>query len=75
MKISARNVLKGRVKGIERGPMNAEVTIEVAPDVDIVSAVTLEALERLDIEKDKEIWAAFNSADVMIGTPHGKKGD
>ena len=38
MKISARNILKGRVAKIVQGAVNCEVTLEVAPGVEVVSS-------------------------------------
>jgi molybdopterin-binding protein len=40
MKISARNVLSGKVISIVRGPVTTEVTLEIAPGVQIVSTIT-----------------------------------
>lgn len=37
MKISARNTLKGRVKQIDQGAVNTEVTIELPGGMEIVS--------------------------------------
>jgi molybdate transport system regulatory protein len=75
MKISARNVLKGQVVAISKGSFNAEVTVEVGPGTNVVSVITLEALERLEIVEGMEIYAAFDAAHVLLGTPHHKRGD
>ena len=40
MKISARNILKGKVIQIVQGAVNSEVTLEVVPGVEIVSIIT-----------------------------------
>ena len=40
MKISARNVLKGKVTKVVEGVVNCEVTLEIAPSVEIVSIIT-----------------------------------
>ncbi|MGZ3606012.1 MAG: TOBE domain-containing protein, partial [Thermodesulfobacteriota bacterium] len=40
MKISARNVLKGKVKSIKHGSVNSEVTIGLAGGAQIVSIIT-----------------------------------
>jgi len=39
MKVSARNVLKGRLSK-QKGAVNTEVTLEVAPGVEITSIIT-----------------------------------
>ncbi|MCS6815498.1 MAG: TOBE domain-containing protein, partial [Cyanobacteria bacterium] len=40
MEISARNALKGSVKALVVGAVNAEVTVEVAPGVEVVAVIT-----------------------------------
>ena len=40
MKMSARNVLKGTVKRVVTGSVNTEVTLEIAPGVEITSVIT-----------------------------------
>ncbi|MGF1568579.1 MAG: molybdopterin-binding protein [Nodosilinea sp.] len=66
MKISARNALKGTVKSIELGAVNAEIVIEVAPAVEITSIITKSSVERLGISVGSEAYALVKSSDVMI---------
>lgn len=66
MKISARNLLKGTVKSVNLGAVNAEVVISVAPEVDITSIITKASAENLGIEVGKEVYATIKSSDVMI---------
>ena len=40
MKISARNILKGRVIKIVQGAVNCEFILKVAPGVEVVSIIT-----------------------------------
>lgn len=40
MKLSARNVIKGKVTKIVKGAVNSEVTIEIAGGAQIVSIIT-----------------------------------
>jgi molybdopterin-binding protein len=40
MQISACNVLKGKVVKLVEGAVNCEVTLEIAPRVEIVSIIT-----------------------------------
>ena len=47
MKISARNTLPGTIRKIEPGAVNAEVTIELAPALTVVSVITLDAVKSL----------------------------
>ena len=67
MEISARNVLKGTVKDIEIGAVNAEVTVEIAPGIDITSIITKKSCERLGLAKGKTAYAIVKASNVMIG--------
>ncbi|NJK31111.1 MAG: TOBE domain-containing protein [Deltaproteobacteria bacterium] len=65
MKISARNAFKGTVKQIVIGAVNAEVTIEIAPGIEITSVITKSSAESLGIAEGKEAYAIIKSSDVM----------
>lgn len=73
MKISARNVFKGTVKAIKKGSVNAEVVVQIAPGVEIVSIITLESLKTLGLKKGGEAYAVVKASSVMIGVPHSER--
>ena len=66
MKISARNVLQGRVVRIEQGAVNCEVTLEIAPGVEIVSIITKSSVESLGLAVGGAACAVIKSSSVMI---------
>jgi len=66
MKISARNTLRGRVKQIIMGSVNAEVTLEIAPGVEITSIITKSSAEQLELTEGKEAYAVIKANNVMI---------
>jgi molybdopterin-binding protein len=66
MKISARNALKGTVKSVVTGSVNDEVTLEVAPGVEVTAIITKASVESLGIAVGKEVYAIVKSSDVMI---------
>ena len=70
MKISARNTLKGRVKRIEVGAVNSEVTIELAGGQEIVSIITKRSVESLGLAVGKEVYAVVKASSVMVGVDH-----
>jgi len=70
MKISARNVLKGKVLKIEKGAVNSEVVLELAGGVKIVSVVTNESVKQLGITLGKDAYAIVKASNVMIGVDH-----
>jgi len=66
MKISARNVLKGKIKEVKPGVVNAEVTVELPGGLQVVSVITKESAEKLGLAKGKEVYAVIKASNVMI---------
>jgi molybdopterin-binding protein len=66
MKLSNRNTLKGTIKKVEAGAVNAEIILEIAPGVEVVSIITKASAERLGLEVGKEAYALIKSTDVAI---------
>lgn len=66
MKISARNVLKGTVKKIVRGAVNAEVLIELPGGSELVSIITIASVDSLGLEEGKEVYAVVKASNVMV---------
>lgn len=68
MKISARNVFKGKIKKVTKGAVNAEVLIELAEGIEITSIITNSSVERLELEVGKDAYAVIKASNVMIAT-------
>jgi len=66
--ISARNVLKGKVKKITHGAINSEIIIELAGGIEIASVITKSSAERLELKKGKEVAAVIKATNVMVAT-------
>ncbi len=66
MKISARNMLKGKVKNIVKGPVSTEITVELPGGDMIVSVITKASAENLDLREGKEVYAVIKATNVMI---------
>jgi molybdopterin-binding protein len=66
MKISARNVLKGKVKKIVEGAVNSEVVLELAGGTEVVSVITKESVKSLGLAVGKEVFAVVKASNVMI---------
>ncbi|WP_320172346.1 TOBE domain-containing protein [Maridesulfovibrio sp.] len=66
MELSARNLIPGKVKEVTVGMVNAEVTIEVAPGVEVVSVITKSSVERMGIKVGDEIKAMIKATSVML---------
>jgi molybdopterin-binding protein len=67
MKLSARNALAGTVLKIEEGAVNAEVTLELAPNLTIVSIITLDSLKNLKLKVGGKAYAVIKASSVMVG--------
>ncbi|MEJ0034714.1 MAG: molybdopterin-binding protein [Gammaproteobacteria bacterium] len=66
MKLSARNALPGIVRSIELGAVNAEVTLELAPGLTVVSIITLDAVQNLNLKVGAKAYAVIKASSVMV---------
>ena len=66
MKISARNLLEGKIKEVRKGATTAHVEIELKGGETIISSITNEAVEELDLKKGTQAYAVVKASDVMI---------
>ena len=64
--ISARNILKGKVKKVVVGAVNSEITLELPGGIEIVSIITKSSAERLGLKEGKEAMAVIKASNVMI---------
>jgi molybdopterin-binding protein len=67
MRLSARNILKGKVKQVKPGVVNTEVVIELPGGPEIVSIITKESADRLGLAAGKEAYAIIKASNVVIG--------
>lgn len=66
MRLSARNSLPGVVRAIERGAVNAEVTIELAPQINVIAVITLDAIRELNLRVGDQAYAVIKASSVMV---------
>ncbi|MDR1295982.1 MAG: TOBE domain-containing protein [Deltaproteobacteria bacterium] len=67
LKTSARNQLKGKVKTVKRGAVNAEVVLDGPGGIEIVSIITNDSLDRLALKEGQEVLALIKASHVIIG--------
>jgi molybdopterin-binding protein len=67
MKISARNILKGKIVRVVRGAVNAEVIIELPGGTKLVSIITNSSVENLGLIEGKEAYAIIKASNVIVG--------
>ncbi len=68
MKISARNVLSGKVKSIKPGTVNDEVVVKLTGGEEIVAIITKASSKSLKLIKGRKVYAIIKASSVMIGT-------
>jgi molybdopterin-binding protein len=67
MKLSARNVVQGKVVAVTRGATTAHVKIELAPELTITSSITNESVDDLGLKVGDSVSVIIKSSDVIIG--------
>ena len=67
MKISARNILPGKVKTVKKGPVTSAITLEIKPGLEIVSSITSESAASLKLKRGQRAYAIIKASGVMIG--------
>lgn len=66
MKISARNVFKGKVADIKPGNVNTEVIIDIPGGLQIVSMISKDSAAHLALKKGKTAYAVIKASSVMV---------
>lgn len=67
MKLSARNQLKGTIKEIKNGAVNAIVKLDIGGGNIISATISMDAVKSLNLAVDKEAYAVIKSTSVMVG--------
>lgn len=66
MKLSARNMLKGKVIKVTPGAVNTEVILQLPGGAQVVSIITKSSAENLGLAVGKEAYAVIKASSVMI---------
>jgi molybdopterin-binding protein len=66
VQLSARNQLKGTVRGVKLGTVMAEVVIEVGGQT-LVAAITRVSAESLDLKPGDQVTAVIKATEVIVG--------
>jgi molybdopterin-binding protein len=67
MKLSARNVLSGKVVDVKRGATTSHVRIEIAGGAVITASITNEAVDELRLAVGDAASAIVKASDVIVG--------
>jgi molybdopterin-binding protein len=66
MKLSARNVLKGKVIAVTHGAVNSEVVLRLDSGAEVVSIITKESAEALGLAPGKDAYAVIKASNIMV---------
>ena len=66
MKISARNMLTGKVKSLVNGPVSTEVVVEIGPGIEIVSVITSHSAQDLGLKQGSSATVIIKASNVLL---------
>ena len=66
MKLSARNVLKGKIVGIARASTMTRVSLDIGGTI-VTAAITTLAVDDLKLEVNQEAYAVVDATNIMVG--------
>lgn len=66
MKISARNIVKGKLLKVTTGAVNTEVVLELPGGAQLVSMISKESATNLGLEPGKTAYAVIKASNVMV---------
>ncbi len=67
MKLSTRNIIKGKVVDVQEGMVAAKVKVDIGGGNAITSTVTVEAVKELGIKVGDEVSVLIKASSVMLG--------
>jgi len=66
MKISARNILRGKVVDVRKDSVAAQIQVDVGGGHVITATITSDSAERLTLANGKEVSVVIKASDVML---------
>jgi len=67
MRLSARNVLKGKIIDVVEGVTTAIIKMDLGHGNIISSSITVEAAKELKLKKGDDAYAIIKASEVIIG--------
>jgi molybdopterin-binding protein len=67
MKLSARNVIPGKVSAVSRGQTTAHVKIDIGGGNTITASITVEAVDDLQLKVGDKVSAIIKASEVIVG--------
>jgi molybdate transport system regulatory protein len=66
-KLSARNILAGKVAELHQGAVNSEVGIRLPGGTMLAASITKESVQALDLKRDDTVSAVVKASHVIVG--------
>jgi molybdopterin-binding protein len=67
MKLSTRNIIKGKVTEVTEGMVIGKVKVDIGGGNKLTSTITVEAIKELGIKVGDEISVLIKASSVMLG--------
>lgn len=69
IRLSARNCLRGTVKAVETGAVNADVTLSLPSGLEVTAIVTCDAVRELGLAPGMAATAVIKASNVILAVP------
>lgn len=66
-RLSARNILAGRVAELQDGAVNSEVGIRLPGGTTLIASITKASVKALELKKGDEVSAVVKASHVLVG--------
>jgi molybdopterin-binding protein len=66
MKLSARNLLKGKIVEVKKGATTAHVRLDIGGGTIVTASITNESADELKLQNGKQAYAVIKASNVMI---------
>jgi len=66
-RISARNVITGKVVDVKKGAVAAQVRVDIGGGNIITSSITVDSVENLALRPGSEVAVIIKASSVMLG--------
>ena len=67
MKLSARNMLKGKISDVKEGQITASVKVDIGSRQRVTAVISPEAFNDLKLKVGDEVSAIIKATEVIIG--------
>lgn len=70
LRTSARNQLRGVVRSVRKGAVNADVVLDIGDGLEIRANITNESVDELALKRDREAVALIKASFISLSDPH-----